>query len=232
MTYVIGIRSARATCLVIIIFKALSYTELFEENPRYFKAITEWRCWLNKNHAEERVLWIIIQKKSSKKPGIRYEEAVLEAVANGWIDGKVKSLNDIEFMIRFTPRRRNSVWSLSNRKRAERLISEGRMTSAGLKTVEEARQNGRWEKEYSSSRGLDDIPKDLVEALKKNETAQKNFESFTPSVQFMYIHWINEAKRQNTRERRIYTVVDRSEKNLRSGINFRVSKKTSDLASA
>lgn len=159
------------------------------------------------------------------KPSIRYEEAVLEAIAHGWIDGKMKRLNDDEFMQRFTPRRRNSVWSLSNRERAERLISEGRMTPTGLKMVEEAKQNGRWDKAYSSSRGAVDVPKDLIEALKKNKTTHQNFESFPSSTRFMYIHWINEAKRQDTRERRIHTVVDRSEKNLRPGIDLRVSKK-------
>ena len=99
------------------------------------------------------------------------------------------------------------------------------MTPAGLKTVEEAKQNGRWDKAYSSSRRAVDVPKDLMEALKNNKTAHENFESFPPSARFMYIHWINEAKRQDTRRRRIYTVVDRSEKNLRPGIDLRVSKK-------
>jgi uncharacterized protein YdeI (YjbR/CyaY-like superfamily) len=198
---------------------------LSENNPRYFKSITEWRSWLSENHVDEKAIWIIIQKKASKKQGIRYEEAVLEAVAHGWIDGKMKRLNDKEFMQRFTPRRRNSIWSLSNRERAELLISKGRMTPAGLKTVEEAKRNGRWDNAYSSSRGVVDVPKDLIEALKKNKTAHENFESFPPSARFMYIHWINEAKRQDTRERRIYTVVVRSEKNLRPGIDLRVSKK-------
>jgi uncharacterized protein YdeI (YjbR/CyaY-like superfamily) len=111
---------------------------LSENNPRYFRSIIKWGSWLSENHTDEKAVWIIIQKKGSTRPGLRYEEAVLEAVAHGWIDGKMKRLNDNEFMQRFTPRRRNSVWSLSNRERAERLISEGRMTPAGLRTVEEA----------------------------------------------------------------------------------------------
>jgi uncharacterized protein YdeI (YjbR/CyaY-like superfamily) len=119
---------------------------LSEDNPRYFRSITEWRSWLSENHSSEEAIWIIIQKKASKKPGVRYDGAVLEAVAHGWIDGKISRLNDDEFKQRFTPRRRNSTWSRSKRKRVERLISEGRMTSAGLKTVEEAKQNGRWDK--------------------------------------------------------------------------------------
>ena len=196
-----------------------------ENNPRYFRSISEWIRWLGENHTEKKAIWIIIQKKTSKKPGIRYENAVLEAIAHGWIDGKMKRLDDDTFMQRFTPRRRKSVWSVSNRERAERLISEGRMTPAGLQTVEEAKKSGQWDKAYSSSKRADDIPDDLIEALKKNKTAHENFKSFPPSSRFIYIHWINEAKRQKTRKRRISTVVDRAEKNQRAGINLRGSKK-------
>jgi uncharacterized protein YdeI (YjbR/CyaY-like superfamily) len=194
------------------------------DNPRYFRSIEEWRDWLSENHTDIEAIWVKIQKKASKKPGIRYEETVVEAVAHGWIDGKMKSLNDDEFMQRFTPRRNGSVWSLSNRGRAERLISEGRMTPAGLKTVEEAQANGRWDRARSSSRGAADVPNDLIKALKENKAAYENFESFPSSARFMYIHWINEAKREDTRKRRIKTVVDRSMKNLRPGIDLRVSR--------
>jgi uncharacterized protein YdeI (YjbR/CyaY-like superfamily) len=197
-----------------------------ENNPKHFISNIEWRSWLSENHAIKKTVWLIIQKKASKKQGIRYEEAVLEAITYGWIDGKIKRLNEDEFMQRFTPRRKNSVWSLSNRKRAERLISENRMTQAGLKKVKDAKQNGRWDKAYSSIRGVAEIPDDLFETLKKNKTAYENFESYPPSTRFIYVHWINEAKRQKTRERRIYTVVDRSEKNLRPGNDLRVIKKS------
>jgi uncharacterized protein YdeI (YjbR/CyaY-like superfamily) len=197
---------------------------LSEEDPRLFSSAAEWSSWLGENHEDESTIWLIIQKKASSKPGVRYEEAVLEAVAHGWIDGKMRRLDDDEFMQRFTPRRRGSIWSLSNRKRAERLIAERRMTPAGMKAVEEAKMNGRWEKAYSSSRGAAEVPEDLIEALNEREAAWANFESFPPSARFMYIHWINEAKRQATRERRIRTVVDRSEKNLRPGIDLRMSK--------
>jgi uncharacterized protein YdeI (YjbR/CyaY-like superfamily) len=198
---------------------------LSEDNPRYFKSIEEWSSWLTQNHKDEEVIWVIIQKKGSKKLGIRYEEAVLEAVAHGWIDGKMKRLNEDEFKQRFTPRRSNSIWSLSNKKRAEKLISENRMTPAGLTTIEEAKKNSRWEKAQSTRRGASKVPVDLLEALKNNNTAYRNFQAFPQSTRFMYIHWVNEAKRNNTRERRIYTVVDRSEKNQRAGVDFRISKK-------
>ena len=196
-----------------------------EENPTYFNSITEWRIWLQENHTVENMIWLVIQKKASKIQGIHYEEAVLEAVAYGWIDGKMKRLNDDEFKQRYTPRRNNSVWSLSNRRRAEKLISEGRMTPAGLKTVEEAKKNGRWDKATSSSRGAASVPDDLHEALKSNGAAYENFQAFPPSARFMYIHWVNEAKKRETRERRIHTVVVRAEKKLRPGIGLRVIRK-------
>ena len=196
-----------------------------EENPRYFQSLEEWRSWLNENHTDEETLWVVIQKVASKKPGIRYEEAVLEAVAHGWIDGQMKRLNDDEFMQRYTPRRTGSIWSKSNRQRAERLIREGRMTAKGLEAVEDAKKNGQWEKAYTRQRGKTKIPDDLLAALKKNKKAEKNFKAFPPYAKFMYVYWINDAKREDTRERRIYTVVVRSEQNLKPGIDLRVIKK-------
>ena len=96
------------------------------------------------------------------------------------------------------------------------------MTKMGMEKVEEAKRNGRWDNAYSSSRKNVEIPNDLNEALMKNEKAIVNFKTFPPHAQFMYIHWINEAKRQDTRQRRIHTVVIRSEKKLRPGIDLRI----------
>ncbi len=170
------------------------------------------------HHADEEGIWVIIQKKASQRPGVRYEEAVQVAVAYGWIDGKIKRLNETEFIQRYTPRRRNSVWSQSNRKRAERLIGDGGMTPSGFKAVEEAQKTGQWDKAYSRYRSGVDVPQDLRDALKMNRTAQHNFEAFPPSTRVIYIHWINEAKRRDTRMRRILAVVDRATKNLRPGM--------------
>ena len=205
--------------------KTITNSNLSKENPRYFSSIEEWHDWLTENHAKEERLWIIIQKKASKRPGIRYEETVLEAVAYGWIDGQMKRLNDDEFMQRFTQRRSGSNWSKSNRERAERLMTEGRMSPAGIKAVDEAKSDGRWDRAYENQTRTVQVPDDLLAALKENQTAFDNFEVFPPYARFIYISWINEAKRVDTRERRIYTVVDRSEKNLKPGIDLRISKK-------
>jgi uncharacterized protein YdeI (YjbR/CyaY-like superfamily) len=199
---------------------------LSEENPDNFNSIDDWRNWLEENHMIKKNVWIVLQKKGSKKPGIRYEEAVLEAVAYGWIDGKMKRLNDDEFKQRFTPRRNKSNWSMSNRKRAEKLIVEGRMTPAGLRSVEEAKLSGRWDKAYSTKQVVE-TPKDLITALSENRAAYDNFNAFPRYAKYMYIHWINEAKRSNTRQRRIDTVVNRAEKNLKPGIDLKVTKSPS-----
>ncbi|MBN2334567.1 YdeI/OmpD-associated family protein [Candidatus Bathyarchaeota archaeon] len=179
----------------------------------------EWRHWLSMNHAAENEAWVVIQKVKSPNQGLRYEEAVDEAMCHGWIDGKMRRLNDHEFTQRFSPRRPRSVWSLINRDRAERLISEGRMTEPGLAAVEEAKRNGRWEKAYTS-REPPEMPGDLLEALKANEAAHRNFTAFPNSARLMYIHWINDAKRPETRARRIRRVVERAEQGKRPGIDM------------
>lgn len=171
------------------------------------------------NHAAENEAWVVIQKVKSPNQGLRYEEAVDEAMCHGWIDGKMRRLNDHEFTQRFSPRRPRSVWSLINRDRAERLISEGRMTEPGLAAVEEAKRNGRWEKAYTS-REPPEMPGDLLEALKANEAAHRNFTAFPNSARLMYIHWINDAKRPETRARRIRRVVERAEQGKRPGIDM------------
>jgi uncharacterized protein YdeI (YjbR/CyaY-like superfamily) len=192
---------------------------LTEENPRQLKSNEEWRDWLKSNYDSAEVIWIVIQKKASKEQGIRYEEAV----AHGWIDGKMRRIDDDKFMQRFTPRRPDSIWSKSNKKRVEKLIKEGRMTPAGLEAVQKARESGQWDKVYSSREPIE-IPDDLKQALSENPEAEDNFRAFPPSARFMYIHWINEAKRQDTRQRRIYTVLVRSELGKKPEIDLRVLK--------
>lgn len=187
--------------------------------PLHFDRKDEWRCWLKENHSKLKAVWIFIQKKNSEKIGIRYNEAVDEAICFGWIDGKMKRFDNDQFIQRFTPRRKKSNWSLSNKKRAERLIVERKMTDAGYHVINEAKKNGIWDKAYSS-RGPIKIPDDLLDALKNSPKAYSNFLGFANSARFMYIHWINDDKRESTRKRRIIRVVGRSEKNLKPGIDL------------
>ena len=179
----------------------------------------EWRRWLKVNHRQDEAIWVVIQKVKSPNPGIKYDEALDEALCFGWIDGKMRRLDEYEFIQWFSPRRRNSLWSRRNRDKVEMLNGEGRMTGAGLAEVEKAKMNGRWEAAYSS-KDTPTMPDDLLEALKSNMVAHDNFSAFPNSARFMYIHWINDAKRDSTRARRINRVVERAAENRKPGIDM------------
>ena len=190
-----------------------------QTEAKRFRCGEDWRRWLHENHGEENEAWVVIQKARSPDEGLSYEEAVDEAMCFGWIDDKMRRLNDHEFTQRFSPRRPRSIWSRINRDRAERLNEEGRMTGAGLRAIEEAKSNGRWEKAYTS-REPPETPDDLLEALKESLEAYRNFMGFPNSARFMYIHYINDAKRAETRARRIRRVVERAEQDKRPGIDM------------
>ena len=169
----------------------------------------EWRRWLEENHSSKKEIWVIIHKKNSGNRGLRYDEAVEEAICFGWIDGKMQSINATRFRQRFTPRKKRSIWSKSNRDRAEKMIREEKMAVAGFEAVCEAKGNGRWDVAYSS-KTAPTIPEDLSEALKKNEVAWKNFSGFSNSTKFQYVYWVNNAKKDETRRKRIARVVTKA----------------------
>ena len=112
---------------------------------RCMRSRDAWRAWLQKHHATEDELWLIFYKKHTGKAGLVYEEAVQEALCFGWIDGIRKRIDDEKHTIRFSPRRKRSVWSEANKKRVRQMIKEGRMAEAGLAKVKEAKKNGQWD---------------------------------------------------------------------------------------
>ncbi len=128
-------------------------------------------------------------------------------------------LDDHEFKQWFSPRRRNSPWSKRNRDKVEKLNSEGQMTPSGIAEVEKAKENGRWEAAYSSKR-IPTMSEEMLEALKSNKVAYENFTAFPDSARLMYIHWVNDAKRAETKTRRIGRVVERSAQNKKPGIDM------------
>jgi uncharacterized protein YdeI (YjbR/CyaY-like superfamily) len=166
-----------------------------------------WANWLKSHHTGARGVWLIIRKKRSMHPGVFLDEAVEEAIVHGWIDSQMKPLDADEYLLRFTPRRDESPWSLRNREIAERLVAEGQMKEAGLARVEEAKRNGRWGTAYSSKEPPK-IPADFEDALKKRG-ALEHFRATSNSNQLQYIFWVDEAKRQETRARRIKVTIDR-----------------------
>ena len=173
-----------------------------------------WREWLKENHDKETEVWLIYFKKHTDKPSIPYGDAVEEALCFGWIDGKVRSIDDERYMQRYSPRNPDSVWSLLNKKRALKMIKEGKMTKAGLKTIKFAKETGKWQAAYSS-KAKPGLPPDLRRAFKENNVAYRNFNNLSNSQQLAYIFWVLSAKREETRDKRTKTVVERSSKNLK-----------------
>jgi uncharacterized protein YdeI (YjbR/CyaY-like superfamily) len=183
----------------------------------YLTTRKEWRRWLEKNHTSCEEIWLMYYKKPSGKPRIPYADAVEEALCFGWIDGKIKRINDDYYIQRFTPRRSGSRWSKYNIERVKKLINEGRMTESGLKSYNELKSNPELAYENRSVGDLI-VPEDLMAGLNINKTALKNFLSFSQSNRRMYIDWLNSAKRNDTRVRRIEKIITLSEKNVKPGM--------------
>lgn len=182
------------------------------ENALYFEDSKDWRSWLEKNSGKSTGVWLIFYKKSVDKKGLTLEEAVEEAINFGWIDAKLKKLDNERYVLQFTPRKANSVWSKINKERAEKLIASGRMTNAGLAKIEEAKKSDHWNNAYSSL-FKEKIPSDLKQALMKDKDAWRNFRKFANSYRNMYIIWVNMAKTYETRQKRIKKVVEQSLEN-------------------
>jgi uncharacterized protein YdeI (YjbR/CyaY-like superfamily) len=186
-------------------------------DPIHFPDAPAWRKWLAENHDRQEGLWLLFYKRHADRPGLAYPDAVDEAIAFGWIDGQLKRIDDVKHMIKFTPRRKGSVWSKINKDKAERLIKTGRMTAAGLARIEEAKKSGLWDAAYTNKK-KERMPSDLKAALVQDKIAWENFRKFANSYRNMYIGWVKGAKTEETRKRRIKEVVARSLKNKKPGI--------------
>ena len=163
--------------------------------------------WLAKNHDKSAGLWLKIAKKASGIPTVTYAEALDVALCYGWIDGQKGSFDDQYFLQRFTPRRPKSIWSKINVGHVERLIASGEMKPAGLRAVEAAKQDGRWDAAYSSQTNIE-VPADFKSALNKNKKAKVFFESLTNSKRYSFLFRITTAKKIETREKRIRQFVE------------------------
>ena len=167
----------------------------------------QWRAWLQKNHASEKEMWVVFYKKHTGKASVAYDEAVEEALCFGWIDGIIKRIDDEKHTIRFSPRRKNSVWSERNKERVRRMIAAGRMTGAGRAKVEAAKKNGQWDN-AAVQKPEPEVPPELQKALAENTRARRYFESLAPSYRRHFIYWIATAKRQETRRKRTAEAVE------------------------
>jgi uncharacterized protein YdeI (YjbR/CyaY-like superfamily) len=149
---------------------------------------------------------------------LNHVDAVEEAICFGWIDSKLKKIDEEQFILRYSPRRKRSVWSKINKDKAEKLISLGQMMPAGLEKINQAKTSGYWDKAYTNL-VKDHLPSDLKKALMKNKKAWDNFQEFANSYRNTYIGWVDNAKTLETRKRRITEVVKRSIENKKPGID-------------
>ncbi len=173
-----------------------------------------WRAWLKDHHETETNVWLIIYKKTSGIPSVYYPEAVDEALCFGWIDSKPNKRDDKSYFQFFSKRNPKSKWSGVNKRKVAQLLKEGKMAPAGLRLVELAKQTGTWE-------ALDEvenlsIPIDMAELLERNPAAATNFSNFPPSIRRGILEWIANAKKKETRQKRIEETVVLAEQNVRA----------------
>ena len=178
------------------------------------KTRKEWRKWLEKNHRSEKSVWLIIYHKDGPVKTVNYDEAVEEAICFGWIDSIAhKRDKDSKYQF-FAQRKPRSNWSKKNRERAEKMMREGLMTPSGQQLVDLARKTGTWEALVNVQHAV--IPDDLQEMLNKNKKALKNFSEFPPSSKRIILEWILNAKKTETRKKRIEETVRLAEKNIKA----------------
>jgi len=166
-----------------------------------------WREWLEKYHRTETEAWLVLYKKKYEDQGLTLNEAVEEALCFGWIDGKLKRLDEKRFMLRYSPRVPNSIWAMNNIRRVEKLIAEGKMTEAGYQKITEAKENGEWDAAIRREL-VDIIPKELEIELRKIDGALSAYRDLPDSRKKQFIYWIQSAKREETKQRRIQRIVE------------------------
>ncbi|MCZ2526647.1 YdeI/OmpD-associated family protein [Streptomyces sp. HB2AG] len=168
----------------------------------FFATQEDWEKWLEENHGDVPGVWFRIPKNGSGIDGVDYAHALESALCYGWIDGQKKKLDEQHWLQRFTPRRPGSKWSKVNREKATRLIAGGRMRPAGLREVEKAKADGRWEAAYAAqSRAT--VPDDLRAALDAAPEARDFFAALDSRNRYAVLYRIEDAKKPETRAARI-----------------------------
>jgi uncharacterized protein YdeI (YjbR/CyaY-like superfamily) len=172
-----------------------------------FESQQAWEVWLAERHQAEKGLWLKLAKKGTGIPSVNYQEAVESALCYGWIDGQKASFDEQYWLQKFTPRGLKSMWSKINREKALALIEAGRMQPAGLRQVELAQADGRWEAAYASQSKIE-VPDDLQAELDKNPPAKAFFESLNSANRYAILFNIHHAKKPETRLARIRKYVE------------------------
>lgn len=172
-----------------------------------FEQQTNWADWLDQHHTSSAGIWLRLAKKASGVQSVTYNEALDVALCYGWIDGQKKSYDELSWLQKFTPRKAKSIWSKINREKALKLIESGHMKPAGLKAVEAAQQDGRWEAAYDSPSGST-VPNDFQAELDKNVEAKAFFDTLNRQNRYAMLHRIQTAKKAETRARRIQQFIE------------------------
>lgn len=178
-----------------------------EEEVLTFASQAEWAAWLAKNHSKSAGVWLRLAKKASGEVSVSYAEAVETALCYGWIDSQRKSGGAKYSLQRFTPRSKRSVWSKLNREKALALIAQKKMKAPGLREIERAKADGRWDAAYDSPRTAQ-VPEDLQVALKRNSAAKAFFATLDSRNRYAILHRLQTAKKPETRARRIEQFVE------------------------
>jgi uncharacterized protein YdeI (YjbR/CyaY-like superfamily) len=179
-----------------------------------FASPAELEAWLEESHADSDGLWLKIAKKGSGVESVSYAEALEVALCFGWIDSQKRAFDEKHFLQRFTPRRPRGKWSRINRDAAEELIAAGRMRPAGLAEVEAAQADGRWQDAYAGQRTAK-VPDDLQRELDTNPAAREFFAGLDSANRYAIVYRLNDAKKPETRERRLrkfVAMLERGEK--------------------
>ncbi|HEY4272660.1 MAG TPA: YdeI/OmpD-associated family protein [Candidatus Udaeobacter sp.] len=180
---------------------------------KFFRTAADFRVWLEDNHATATELWIGFYKKNSGKPSITWPESVDQALCFGWIDGVRKRVEEISYQIRFTPRRRGSIWSAINIKRARELVKQKQMRPVGLEAFGARIENKSGI--YSYEQQSTELQQPYAGLLKKNKAAWDFFKTQSPSYRKMIGWWIVSAKKEETRMSRLAKLISESAKRKR-----------------
>jgi len=164
------------------------------------QTLEQWRSWLADHHGSESEVWLVFHKRHTGRSSIAYQDALDEALCFGWVDSLIKRLDDARYARKFTPRKADSKWSAVNRKHYARLKTSGRLKPPGLNRAPTDRS-------YDKPPASSTIPAYIQEALQRSQTASRNFESLAPSYRRNYIGWIDSAKLQETKMRRLQEAI-------------------------
>jgi uncharacterized protein YdeI (YjbR/CyaY-like superfamily) len=185
-----------------------------EDDAFYAADSKQWRQWLTKHHVNKKSVWLIIHHKTSNTPSVYYDEAVEQALCFGWVDSKPNTRDAESYYLYFAARNPKSNWSKANRERIEKLVKAELMMPSGFKLIEEAKKNGSWLALEKVEQGI--IPEDLQKQFDQKPEALENFLAFAPSSKRIILEWILNAKRPETRLKRITETVELAAKNMKA----------------